>query len=400
MEVGMIRWGSVLAALIVGIALWGLPPEPLFVSREWAMQRTPEREAYLAIEAELLQENWQYQRIQWRDSLTSILLKDWEAGRPYRIGVPSWAADSISERLDLGVKLQLQSQGIATPSMPVGVFLVPKGASSHSEAPDRYGILWSLHEFYVAREDEDSFCYLVAPVGGAGKGSSGVNWTARHLVYLPRDSVSDPNTLRLCAFFAEYGDPGARVMEWLRRGGFLFGVGVNRDQYAGGRGPLRGVFGLRIGRSYRYEVSPRALACLGDDRDACRALFLFPKEEGLSWGGRRIDQEWYLDRSAADFLVSRWGSDQDLGVFGEFVLADLEGDFGSEKFGAFWRSEKGVGEAFLEAFGEPPGEWLKSWAWRHYGEIDRGPGVPVKATFFTFLTLGILAGGAVYMGRR
>ena len=40
--------------------------------------------------------------------------------------------------------------------------------------------------------------------------------------------------------------------------------------------------------------------------------------------------------------------------------------------------------------------WLRT----YLDPSPRGPGVPLQSTLFTILTLGIMAGGAVRMGRR
>jgi hypothetical protein len=59
-----------------------------------------------------------------------------------------------------------------------------------------------------------------------------------------------------------------------------------------------------------------------------------------------------------------------------------------------------VEEAFESSFGKPVGPWAMDWAKDRFGAIDIGPAVPVSATLFSLLALGILAGGAVYAGRR
>ena len=78
----------------------------------------------------------------------------------------------------------------------------------------------------------------------------------------------------------------------------------------------------------------------------------------------------------------------------------LEEEFGPERFGRFWQSPRSPSEAFEDAFGEPMDLYVMRWAKKYYDPIPRGPGVPVQATLLTFLTLGILAGGALRRGRR
>ncbi|MFC1660309.1 hypothetical protein ACFL3S_02435 [Gemmatimonadota bacterium] len=394
----MIRLGLALVAVMAGMAFWGLPPRQFSVTREWAFERTPERDFFFRVQEETFLESWRFQRLQWRDSLTALLRERWEAGESYGVGAPEWAADSISHKLDLGVRLQLEVQGALPPAMPVGVFLVPRGQSAHPAAPDRFGFMWGLREYYVGREGEDPFCYLVNPV--AEKGGSGVNYVTQNLVHIPPDSVSNPNTLRLCGFFARFGRPGPGIMAWLRDGAFRMGTGVDRGRFPQRAGPVRRAFGQPVRHTYSQEISPRALACLGGDEEACRAAFLAPVEGFPPWGLARTDLKAYLEDSPADFLSHRWWGGGDLGWFEDFLFQDLEEEFGPERFQAFWNSGTHVEEAFLAAFGQPAGDWMMGWARRQFGKIDRGPVVPANATLFTFLTLGILAGGAVVMGRR
>jgi hypothetical protein len=46
------------------------------------------------------------------------------------------------------------------------------------------------------------------------------------------------------------------------------------------------------------------------------------------------------------------------------------------------------------------GQWIMGWLRRYVDPSPRGPGVPAHGTLITVLTLGILVGGAVRMGRR
>jgi len=88
-----------------------------------------------------------------------------------------------------------------------------------------------------------------------------------------------------------------------------------------------------------------------------------------------------------------------LGV-GSYLFFAIEEEFGPERFGEFWRSGLDPTEAFEAAFGEPLDLWVMRWLRTYLDPSPRGPGVPLQSTLFTILTLGILAGGAVRMGRR
>jgi len=82
------------------------------------------------------------------------------------------------------------------------------------------------------------------------------------------------------------------------------------------------------------------------------------------------------------------------------LLADLEGEFGPDRFQAFWASSGEVTAAFEQVFGVPIEDWLVGWAQAHWGKPDVGPIVPIKAGLLTFLALGVLMGGALLMDGR
>jgi hypothetical protein len=258
--------------------------------------------------------------------------------------------------------------------------------------------MWGLREYYIGGDGQAPFCYVVNPV--ATTGGHGVNYVARNLVFIPPDSVSSPNTLRICAWFARYGEPGPEVLAWLRDGAFRMGTGVDRGRLPGGVGGLRGAFGRPVREYYVPDVSPRGLACLGDLPEACRAAFAAPGDGFPAWGYDRTELAAYVEGSPVDFLGLRWWGGADLGQHEQFLFQDLVEEFGPARFGAFWRSDADLEKAFESAFGVPVAQWMMTWARRHYGELQRGPGVPARASLFTFLTLGLLVGGAMYMGRR
>ena len=101
-----------------------------------------------------------------------------------------------------------------------------------------------------------------------------------------------------------------------------------------------------------------------------------------------------------DFLQRFPRIQQELPGLDAFLLFALEEEFGTDRFGAFWRSPQEPAEAFHEAFGEPMGAWVMRWLRSYMDPTPRGPGVPAQATLFSLLALGLLAGVAVRYGRR
>jgi len=398
----MKRYLLILTALLVLVGIVGLPPRHYTAS--WWLRdqhRTPERRLYLDLRDDIVRESWLYQRIQWRDSVSSVLQPLELAVDPYHLAVPESTPDTLRARLERGVRLQLEAMDALPPKVPVGVFLIPRNTGGHpSSLKNHYGYMWTQREFYVAREGESPFCALVESVAGAG--SYEMARTLNRLVFIPQDNLSDPNALRICGFFARYGVPGTQVNEWLRDGAALFGSGFNMARrslvYLQDRGP-RGPFGLIT----RYSsISHTGLACLAGVDSACRDIFMRGGRVGtLMWWARdwKEPEEFLID-SPVDYLRSRWQSWGHLGYMDPYIFTSLEEEFGVDRFEAFWSSELPVEKAFQAAFGVPVDKWVMSWAQGLYGSVDRGPAVPLNATLLTFLTFGLFGSGALYMGRR
>jgi hypothetical protein len=276
--------------------------------------------------------------------------------------------------------------------------LIPRNSGRHrSSLRDATGYMW-IREFYVAREGEEPYCALVEPVDGAGYW--GVARAVENLVFAPQGRDSDANTLRICGFFARYGKPGAQVESWLRDGAAHFGSGINMAQESLSRlqyGPPRGPFGLMT----RYSsISHTGLACLAGVDTACLKVFIDGANRETTFSFGRWNPEEYRIGSPVDFFGSRTRFGEEFGAMEPYIFTSLEREFGVERFELFWASELPVLEAFQSAFGVTADEWVMSWARDLYGSVDRGPAVPAKAALLSFLTFGLLGGGALLMGRR
>jgi hypothetical protein len=397
----MKRYALLLAAILILVGGFGLPPRPL-VDSWWSrtQYRTPERAGFLEIQDDLILENWLYQRIQWRDSVLSALEGIDPAVTPFTLALPEWARDSTRAILEEGVTRHLNYLGSAQPKVPVGVFFVPRTLNGHPRAPkNRYGYRWTQREIYVAREGEEPFCALLEPVAVEG-GYNGLNNTVRRLVFLPRDSVSAPNTLRICGYYARYGVPGSEIEDWLRRGGAAFASGSNiyrRSDLIRMRGNIRRLFG---GLGYFYNLSAVGLGCLGGLAPACLTTFQGDSRPFQPWVRNIQGLRDKAADSPVDFLSSRWRIQGHLGGYEEYMFESLEMEFGPDRFEAFWNSEQPVLEAFQEAFGLPAEEWVMAWAQKLYGTLDRGPSVPLNASLLTFLTIGLFAALAASVAIR
>ena len=82
------------------------------------------------------------------------------------------------------------------------------------------------------------------------------------------------------------------------------------------------------------------------------------------------------------------------------VFRALETEFGPDRFQAFWTSPLPVPDAFHSAFGVPVERWVMGFGRSHLGSLNRGPEVHPGTMLLSLLTLGILFGGALHVGRR
>jgi hypothetical protein len=132
----------------------------------------------------------------------------------------------------------------------------------------------------------------------------------------------------------------------------------------------------------------------------CRALVLDPIIRPSGVRHMEFDPRELIMNSPVD-LIPRYPTvaHEMLGNQG-LLLSLLEEEFGPDQFNAFWGSDLPVPEAFELAFGQPLGLWIMEWLRRYVDPPARGPGVPVEATLLSLLGVGLLAGGAVRMGRR
>ena len=135
--------------------------------------------------------------------------------------------------------------------------------------------------------------------------------------------------------------------------------------------------------------------CLSGDPEACAAIVLNP--DLADKGG--AEQRRITRRSPA-FVVGPVRSVMFAGYEHQFLLSDLEREFGPEVFGRFWRSEEGVRDAFETAFGEDLGEWVVRWIDLGVGIEHAKPAPTLSATFGSLLLISLMTGLATYVHRR
>ena len=407
----MSHWLALASVLLSGVAVLGLTTPP--VGPLGGRGENPEQRRFLELDKEMSRQAWLYQRIQWRDSLVGELLNGVAEGRSVVLGLPSEAPDTVRDRLGLAVELQLQDLGLEEPAMPLGVFVLPRSQGSHPQAPLQLSGLAAREEYYLARGGEEPYCVIAVSYPDQGEDNPfqdgqpdfvrGQNALARRVASFAEvssHSRATPNTLGICRYFVRYGVPGEQMMAWLRAGASRFAESVFEIDHhlLLNQGPARGPFGqVRWGFS---RLPPKTLSCLSNGREDCLGILLGPDIRLAILRRIPLDYMDLLAGSPVDFVEGypNWG----YGLLGlePYLFFSIEQEFGSERFGEFWRSPRPPVDAFEAVFGEALDLWVMRWLQQYLDPSPRGPGVPVQATLFTVLALGILAGGAVRMGRR
>lgn len=401
MASGMKQWLALVFSLLL-VAGVGSQAVPAYGSGPRG-RFNPETERFLELEGDLARQSWLYKRIQWRDSLVQELLERIPEVGPVVLGLPEEARDSVWDSLTSAVESQLSSLGREEPAMPLGLFVFPRSQGAHPEgSPTMRGIPRGL-EYFLARDGEPPFCAIGAPYQETGRDSLSPGYTdpiARQVRYLSGVTTyrrAIPNPLGICRYFVRYGEPGQEMMAWLRGGAAQYAEAVfeidHHLRYA--QGPARGPFGV-----FRRAFPARTTRCLSGEEDDCLGLILEPQLPLSSPGRSTRGVEELIPESPVDFLARRLVSEEETRGLGRYLFHSLEEEFGPDRFRDFWQSDLPPDAAFQESFGEPLGPWIRDWLLRYLEPSARGPGVPIQATFLTLLSLGILAGGAVRMGRR
>jgi len=88
------------------------------------------------------------------------------------------------------------------------------------------------------------------------------------------------------------------------------------------------------------------------------------------------------------------------GNLDDYLLADLEAEFGPDRFQRFWSSELELPEAFEAAFGVGLGEWVITWVDANMRISPAGPGMSKSAALGGILALSLFAAMAGAWARR
>jgi hypothetical protein len=323
--------------------------------------------------AEVRRTENQIQKMRWADSLATLAVATQVDGlavgapagpREFEgFGVVPWITP---EHLDTTREVLADRLAQAVPGgsdVVFGYFIQP---SAFAAVPGARPDIRATTLLFLGHKGETPICLVVKSTSGP------VDPSTYRAQYQGR-YIPDLGMWNGCRLAARYGLPGARISTWLERGGMAFGAtgpgtGI-RDAEAS---PDKVVRLNLFGSSGRFLARER---CLAGVVDGCAMLFLTPYGAGGSLDDRGVGiLNSPVSWSDVGSYYSPFGRDDD------YLLWDLEREFGPDRFGRFWTSEAGVGEAFQAAFGEPVGEWMARWVATHIGHIQRGAG-PAKAAY-------------------
>ena len=190
-----------------------------------------------------------------------------------------------------------------------------------------------------------------------------------------------------CIYYAAFGPPGAGVDSWLRHRRFDVIAtpprpDVTRSLPGERPGPLGTLFRDAFFISRQY-VPTAGIACARGRLDICRDRVLrdvmpVTRDAAESLGGPYVvvPRFYWFDLT--------------------WLVSDLVGDMGPERFATFWTSPLPVDSAFATAFGVELGEWMSGWQRRQMGGRVPPPTAPslvmtLQALFLVVAAVGIAA---------
>jgi hypothetical protein len=207
--------------------------------------------------------------------------------------------------------------------------------------------------------------------------------------------------LSTCAFYAAYGAPGTGTANWLVETRGAAARFIKMPSAFAADTTL-----IRLGVSYFGwdPLSESLLRCRMGITEGCDR-FVGPETYG-SGAFFEITAADTVDRSAlrtqfpgVEVLYStRWMPDAPRLRAG--VLAELAAEIGSERFGALWRDERGLIEAYATSAGRPFSSWVANYLEARTGPYVAGPGIPsLQVALAVVIALGAL-GLAVRVSAR
>lgn len=253
-------------------------------------------------------------------------------------------------------------------------------------AADRTRIRIEGQTTYLGVRDGQAFCLHVYAVPDMVDGN------------LRRSARPDgrANATGTCRPYLKYGLPGRHVGEWMGAGASDFAMAPSPPEdpsFNSYRPARRTFFGLNTFgfRTQSVEVD----RCMAGIVDGCLTAVTDPRVFAVREEMRQTTP------GVTRLSGSRnWWSpfrDRD-----DYLLGDLEAEFGPERFQRFWSSPEEVPDAFRAAFGMEMGAWVLTWVERNMDVSPPGPGLTRSAALGGLLAVSLMAalGGAWARRRR
>ncbi len=378
-------WIGLVAVGCALVAIHELPPEAPYFSARPLPTATHRRMETLRTEVQRNQAL--LQRLRWTDSLSTLLLKDAQGG--VAVGGPAWLPErirhDIRQRL-MGEKARLRP---ADANVLFGYYVQPWNQSAAPDVPTA-PLDGPAPETLAGTVDGQPYCItLVLTKGRLVRDGRYVGifrgaWSAGPM----------SSTMGACRPFVQFGLPGPRIADWLKKGGIAFAQAATPPaQSDAGMPPW---MAAPRPTTWRTLGSPHVLldGCFSGHEDACLHVAL----EGLPRTGLPGTAPGNsVDDAVARFVTARTsfyrvGGAHWLSAFGfpsRYLLSDLERQFGPKAFGRFWTSQENVPQAFHDAFGMKMGDWLAQWARANTYHYRSSPSLPRDAAVGGFLLLAV-----------
>ena len=387
--IGLVVVGMTLAAIAK------LPPSSLF-SRGAAVTSN------VRIRYSRLQNDFRWTaeallRLRWSDSLSALTL----ASAEERIAVGLHPSDDVTEAmaqaLEATVRREVRALPRYVPGVVFGYFRLPfhLGRTADLRTSGR-----SRTETYVGTRDGIDYCLqvrvernLMSAIRNALDGSGRVP---------PITGVTG-----VCRLYLQYGMAGPGVQDWLEAGGAALAIEKGdkpSTSQVAARANSQLILApplLRQSRAFGFNVLSggnrpiEADQCRAGIESACGTLFLSP-----AMANPRAQREIEIVRRSPVMSIGGAPLVRSVAYDEEYLLADLEAEFGADAFLSFWTSTQGVPEAFESAFDVGVGEWMTTWVDSVIGTIPPSPALPRSASSGSLFAIGLLAGIAFLRNRK
>lgn len=359
MALGMKHWIGLTVAGCAAVALWLLPPATWATVRTVPVTSVQKRAAELGRDAR--RTRLTLQRLRWSDSLSALALATEKDGLAVS-GAPGLVTPGQLDSIRGTMETELARLPTRNGDAVVGFFVVPIADAWQGPHPP----LMQRREVYLGVRGGRPYCLGVfasrRPVP-----LQLVMSTARPGMW-GGEGHTDP--LGACRLVAAYGSPGPTILTWLKRGGIAYaydtGSPSSNAMSEWSQMSRRQIFGLRFG-----PIGGETLLgdrCRAGIEKACLTAFLSPASRGTPLG-------YEPPVGDAHGMIFPEGTPFPLGPPSEYLLADLQHQFGPRRFQAFWSSDADVPTAFRTAFGRPLDGWLMTWMSGHEPITTAGPGL-------------------------